>query len=148
LSGRSLPFGKLRTGLAHVGPRGRALVDPPQADLYLPEGWTSDPDRCAAAGVPEAQREYRAKTDLALEMPQEAQARGHLTAQWVTGDDAFGMSPDFRDGLAAQGMQYVLEVPPNTPVWPLEPTWSSPAYQGRGRPRPSPATARGAPDHD
>ena len=118
--------------LAHVGPRGRALVD---QRLYLPEGWTQDPARCAAAGVPEAQRRYRAKTDLALEMLREARARGYLSAPWVTGDDAFGMSPEFRDGLAAEGMQYVLEVPPNTPVWPLEPTWSSPAYQGRGRPR-------------
>jgi SRSO17 transposase len=122
--------------LAHVGPRGRALVN---QRLYLPEGWTRDPARCAAAGVPEAQRQYRAKTDLALEMLRQAQARGYLTAQWATGDDAFGMSPQFRDGLAGQGMQYVLEVPPNTPVWPLEPTWSRGAYQGRGRPpRPKP----------
>src|SRR3990170_11389 len=82
--------------LAHVGPRGRALVD---KRLYLPEGWTSDSARCAAAGVPEAQRQYRAKTDLALDMLQEARGRGHLSAQWVTGDDAFGMSPEFRDGL-------------------------------------------------
>lgn len=118
--------------LAHVGPRGRALVD---KRLYLPEAWTSDPARCAAAGVPEAQREYRSKTDLALEMLGEARGRGHLSAQWATGDDAFGMSPEFRDGLAVQGMQYVLEVPPDTPVWPLEPTWSSGSYQGRGRPR-------------
>ena len=48
--------------LAHVGPRGRALVD---KRLYLPESWTSDPARCATAGVPEAQRRYRAKTGLA-----------------------------------------------------------------------------------
>jgi SRSO17 transposase len=118
--------------LAHVGPRGRALVD---KRLYLPEGWTSDPARCVSAGVPEAQRGYRAKTHLALEMLREARARGYLSAQWATGDDAFGMSPEFRDSLTAEGMQYVLEVPPETPVWPLEPTWSSGAYQGRGRPR-------------
>jgi SRSO17 transposase len=145
LPGWGIPFGKLRTGLAHVGPRGRALVN---KRLYLPEGWTQDPARCAAAEVPEAQRQYRAKTDLALEMLREARDRGYLSAPWVTGDDAFGMSPEFRDGLAAEGMQYVLEVPPNTPVWPLEPTWSSPAYPGTRAPSPSPATARGAPDHD
>jgi hypothetical protein len=49
------PSAQLRTGLAHVGTRGRALVD---KRLYLPEGWASDRARCAAAGVPEAQREY------------------------------------------------------------------------------------------
>ena len=59
-----------------------------------------------AAGVPEDRREYQSKTALALEMLERAQARGHLEAQWVAGDTPhFGMSPTFRDGLAAAGMQ-------------------------------------------
>ena len=60
---------------------------------------------------------------------------GHLRAGWVAGDDAFGMSPSFRDGLAALGMRYVLDVPGSTTVWPLEPEWTGPLSQGRGRPR-------------
>ena len=60
---------------------------------------------------------------------------GHLKAGWVAGDDAFGMSPSFRDALAALGMRYVLDVPGGTTLWPLEPAWTSPAYQGRGAPR-------------
>ena len=118
--------------LAHVGPRGRALVD---KRLYLPEGWTGDVDRCAAAGVPRDRREYRGKTELALEMVERAQARGHLTAQWVAGDSAFGMSPPLRDGLTTAGVCYVLDVRPDMTVWPLEPTWTDPPYQGNGRPR-------------
>ena len=59
----------------------------------------------------------------------------HLRAGWVAGDDAFGMSPSFREGLAAQGMWYVLDVPGGTTVWPLEPAWTSADYQGFGRPR-------------
>jgi SRSO17 transposase len=117
--------------LAHVGPRGRALVD---KRLYLPEGWTDLPERCDAAGVPRAQQHYRSETELALEMLQQAQARGAVTAIWVTGDDAFGKSPTFRDGVAALGLWFVLEVPPDTPVWPKAPTWETPAYSGRGRP--------------
>ena len=35
---------------------GPALVD---KRLYLPGSWTSDPGRCAAAGVPEERRSYR-----------------------------------------------------------------------------------------
>ena len=108
--------------------------------LYLPEGWTSDTDRCAVAGVPEESRNYRSKTKLALEMLERALERGHLKAGWVAGDDAFGMSPrprppSFREGLAALGMRYVLDVPGGTTVWPLEPAWTSPEYQGIGRPR-------------
>ena len=61
--------------------------------------------------------------------------RGHLRAGWVAGDDAFGMSPSFRDGLAALGMRYVLDVPAGFTVWPPEPERTSPAYQGRGAPR-------------
>ena len=118
--------------LAHVGPKGRALVD---KRLYLPEEWTGDVERCQAAGVPEDRREYQSKTALALEMVERAQARGHLEAQWVAVDSAFGMSPTFRDGLAAAGMRYVLDVRPDMTVWPLEPAWTGPPYQGK---RPSP----------
>ena len=51
--------------LAHVGPKGRALVD---KRLYLPAEWTGSADRCAVVGVPGERREYRGKTELALEM--------------------------------------------------------------------------------
>ena len=118
--------------LAYVSPLGRALVD---KRLYLPESWTSDQDRCEAAGVPEERQGYRSKTQLALEMLQRALERGHLRAGWVAGDDAFGMSPSFREGLAALGTRYVLDVPGGTTVWPLEPVWTSPAYQALGAPR-------------
>ena len=118
--------------LAYVSPLGRSLVD---KGLYLPESWTSDPGRCAAAGVPEERRSYRSKTELALELLERALELGHLRAEWVAGDDAFGMSPSFREGLAALGMRYVLDVPGSTPVWPLAPSWTSPEYPGFGRPR-------------
>ena len=51
--------------LAYVSPLGWSLVE---KRLYLPESWTSDAARCAAAGVPEDRRSYRSKTELALEM--------------------------------------------------------------------------------
>ena len=118
--------------LAYVSPLGRALVD---KRLYLPESWTSDKDRCEAAGVPQDRQGYRSKTELALEMVGRAQERGHLKAGWVAADDAFGMSPSFREGLAALGMWYVLDVPSGFTVWPPEPAWTSAEYQGFGRPR-------------
>jgi SRSO17 transposase len=102
--------------------------------LYLPKEWVRDPARCDAAGIPRDQQRYRSETELALEMLQAATARGHLTAAWVTGDDAYGKSPEFRDALAQAGFQYVLEVPADTPVWPLVPTWETAAWAGKGRP--------------
>ena len=107
--------------------------------LYLPESWTSDKDRCEAAGVPEERQGYRSKTELALEMLGRVLERGYLRAGWVAGDDAFGMSPSFRESLEVLGMRYVLDVPGSTPVWPLqplwEPSWISLDYPGFGRPR-------------
>ena len=118
--------------LAYVSPLGRALVD---KRLYLPESWTKDLERCAEAGVPEEWRGYRSKTELALELLKRAVDLGHLKAGWIAADDAFGMSPSLREGLAALGMKYVLDVPAGFTVWPVEPQWTVAEYQGFGRPR-------------
>ena len=59
---------------------------------------------------------------------------GHLKAGWVAADDAFGISPSFRESLAALGVSYVLDVPAGFTVWPVEPKWTTPASRGRGGP--------------
>ena len=83
--------------LAYVSPLGRALVDKgcicPQLDLR------------PGPVCRRVCRRNRSKTELALEMLERVQERGHLRAGWVAGDDAFGMSPSFREGLAALGMR-------------------------------------------
>ena len=90
--------------LAYVSQLGRALVS---KRLYLPKSWTSDWDRCAEAGVPEDRRNCRSKTEFGPEMLE----RDGLKAHWVAGDDAFAMSPSFREGLA------VLEIWTKSLVW-------------------------------
>jgi SRSO17 transposase len=117
--------------LAYSSPRGRALVD---KRLFLPEEWTNDPARCTQAGVPEPAQTYQKKTDLALSMLAQAQQWGFLEAGWVTGDDHFGQSPEFRDGLAAAQRRSVLEVPGHLTVWPVDLSWETPPYGGFGRP--------------
>ena len=86
--------------LAYVSPLGRALVD---KRLYLPESWTSDKDRCEAAGVPENRQGYRRRRSWPWRWWGGAQERAHLKAGWVAADDAFGMSPSFRDGWRPWG---------------------------------------------
>ena len=80
--------------------------------------------------------------ELALEMVERALERGHLNAGWVAADDAFGISPSFRENLAALDLNYVLDVPAGFTVWPVEPEWTSPAYRGRGGP-PKPRLVEG-----
>jgi SRSO17 transposase len=52
---------RLGVFLAYASPRGRAMID---RELYLPESWTDDPERCKAARVPE-QVGFRTKPQLA-----------------------------------------------------------------------------------
>ena len=65
----------------------------------------------------------------------------------VAGDDAFGMSPTFREGLAALGMRYVLDVPGGTTVWPLDPGLDQSGIYGVRPPPQTQAAAWAAADH-
>jgi SRSO17 transposase len=115
--------------LTYVSERGHALVD---ASLYLPQGWTQDPERCQAAGVPEAVG-YQSKADLALASLRQARKAGHLTGRWVTADEDYGKVPTFRDSLDAEDWWYVLEVPCTTPVFTRSVKAEVPAWTGNGR---------------
>jgi SRSO17 transposase len=125
--------------LAYVTPEARLLVD---KELLLPEAWCSDAERCDEADIPKDERTYRSKPELALAQLRRAKLWGHLSATWVAGDDHYGQSPSFRRGLEAEGLQYVLDVPKTTPIWPVEALWVTPPRKQRGRP-PEPQPAPG-----
>ncbi len=50
-----------------------SLID---TELYLPQEWVKDPDRCATAGVPLDRRALKTKPALALELVQRARRNG------------------------------------------------------------------------
>ena len=77
--------------LTYAAPRGHALID---RALYLPRSWTDDPDRCAAAGVPD-EVEFATKPALAGQMISRAVAAG-VPAAWVAGDEVYGADPELR----------------------------------------------------
>lgn len=83
----------------------RALVD---FRLYLPVCWTEDPDRCAAARVPE-HVQFATKPQLAWQMIEDA-LDGGVDAAWVTGDEVYGNDAVLRARLRARGIGYVLAV--------------------------------------
>ncbi len=127
--------------LAYTSSLGTALVD---HRLYLPEQWTADRARCAAAGVPAAVG-FATKAELGLAMLRLARARGYLGGRWVTADEQYGQVPGFRDGLDAEGWWYVLEVPLPTPVFTAAAAAAVPAWSGRGRKPTRPRLVDGAP---
>lgn len=83
--------------------RGAAFVD---RELYVPESWTEDPQRCRLAGVPE-DLEFATKPALALRMIRETVAAGSRPG-WVAADEVYGNDGQFRDGLEQLGVGYVL----------------------------------------
>jgi SRSO17 transposase len=77
-------------------------------ELYIPESWTQDRERCRRAKIPE-DVQYEPKWALALRMIEKAKAAG-LPEGVVLGDSDYGTKTVFRDMLDVLGMQYALEV--------------------------------------
>jgi hypothetical protein len=64
--------------LTYATGRGHAFLD---RSLYLPQSWTDDPGRCAAAGIP-AETSFQTKPQLAGEMIARALDAGTRPAGW------------------------------------------------------------------
>jgi len=90
--------------LAYRTSRGCVLID---RELYLPEAWIDDPDRCRAAGVPE-DRTFQTKVELARVMLTRATEAG-LPFSWVTGDEVYS-SWALRRQLEDAEKNYVLAI--------------------------------------
>jgi len=77
--------------------------------LYLPEKWANDPKRCERAGVPEDERRFRKKTELALEMVHHGRETG-LRYGWVGADAGYGKGPGFCFALDEMGKTFVVDI--------------------------------------
>jgi SRSO17 transposase len=97
--------------LAYAAPAGHTLID---RELYLPESWTGDPDRCAAAGVP-SDVEFATKPALARRMLERVLAAG-VPARWPAGDEVYGADPGLCSAAARLGLGYVLGIASNRTV--------------------------------
>ena len=91
---------------AYVTPDGgRALID---RELYLPEGWTDDRDRCRKAGIGDGVQ-FATKPGLARQMIGRAVDAG-IPFSWVTADEVYGGNPGLRAWLEEQEIPYVMAV--------------------------------------
>lgn len=97
--------------LAYAAQKGQILMD---REIYLPKGWTDDPERCREAGVPE-EREFATKLVLARRMLERAMTH-ELPFSWVTGDSVYGADYHLRHFLSEHHIPYVLAVAPNNQV--------------------------------
>ena len=77
--------------------------------LYLPKEWTDDVERCNKAGIPQSERVFKTKNQLALEIVEQARRNG-VRFGWVGADAGYGSGPDFLFALADAGHTFLIDV--------------------------------------
>jgi SRSO17 transposase len=93
------------------------------SDLFLPQAWASDPDRCRDAGIPEELR-HRPKWKIGIEQVQRAHREG-IRFSFLVADEDYGKVPQFWFDLDEMGQWAVAEVPKNFLCWPKPPAYRS-----------------------
>jgi SRSO17 transposase len=96
---------------AYVSGKGQAFID---RALYLPQSWTSAPDRLRATHVPEEVK-FATKPQLAEAMIERAIA-AQVPFAWVTGDTVYGVS-GVEQRLRQAGKGYVLGAASDDQFW-------------------------------
>ena len=110
--------------------------------LYLPEEWL-EPERRERAGIPEDVT-FQTKWALALALIDRAREWG-IPPGVISADAGYGNVAEFRAGLAARGLTYVLGIQGTTTVWADRGDLTPPRQARRGRPRMRPADEVGPP---
>lgn len=90
-----------------------------QGRLYLPREWAEDAKRCEKAGIPLAERAYRTKPELAVEILRTLPEG--VSYEWVGGDSIYGNSPCLRQYLYGVGQPFVMDVGEELGVYLAEP---------------------------
>lgn len=88
-------------------------------ELFLPESWANDRERCDVAGIPQDMT-HRPKWEIAFELWQRAVANG-VRFEWVGADEGYGKVPEFLFKLDDLGQRYVVEVPNIFTGWLVKP---------------------------
>jgi len=102
-------------------------------ELFLPERWTNDKQRCDAAGIPEADQKFQTKPELALKLIKQAIEAG-IEFDFIGGDGLYGHNAELTRALDCLGRLYVLDVHKDETVFLSEPTFSIPERKGnKGR---------------
>ena len=109
--------------------------------LFLPEDWVKDPERCAAAGVPDEAVVSRSKGEIALAELDRLRAAGVRFGLVLT-DAGYGASAAFRHGLDARKLLWAVGILSNQKVYGPDVQLLPPTgRQRRPRPDQEPQTA-------
>jgi SRSO17 transposase len=99
-------------------------------ELFLPQSWAADRNRCRQARIPDDMT-HRPKWQIGLELYDRAVANA-VRFEWLTFDEAYGQTPAFLFDLDQRGQRYVAEVPRCFTGWLRKPDL---LYRNHHRPR-------------
>lgn len=112
-------------------------------DLFVPQSWAEDRDRCRAAGIPD-EIGYRPKWQIALDLLGRAKGNG-LSFDWLVCDEGYGGKPPFLRALNARGQIFVAEVPCSFRGWARRPKVTHRPFSRQGGRRKTPRIVSGSP---
>ncbi len=90
-----------------------SMVD---ARLYLPESWCSDPVRCDEAGIPDEERVFKKKWEIAIDMVKHQKSLG-VDFDYVGGDGYYGNSTELTEAIGEMGYVYMLDIHSNQTLY-------------------------------
>jgi SRSO17 transposase len=93
------------------------------SDLYLPQSWNDDRDRCRDAHIPD-EVVYRPRWRIAVEQLERVIGEG-IRFDYVTFDEEYGKAPEFWFELDRLGQRAIGEVPANFYCWSRHPAYTS-----------------------
>jgi SRSO17 transposase len=125
--------GKIDNGIVtvHLGVcqgRYKTLID---AELFLPQEWAKDRDRCRAAGIPD-DMVHRPKWQIALEEIDRAKTN-QVQLDWLVFDEEYGKAPEFVRALDDRHLLFVGEVPKSLSCLAAHASPQRPDAQVKGR---------------
>jgi SRSO17 transposase len=83
-----------------------SMVD---ARMYLPSSWCQDLERCEKAGIPEADRIFKKKWEIGIDIIEHQQSLG-TSFDYVSADGYYGNSIEFAEAIEAKGYVYMLDI--------------------------------------
>ena len=108
-------------------------VMPVGAQLYLPEEWTSDQERCEKSKIPVDNRVFQTKSAIGLDLIKNLRNQG-VRFKWVTADGVYGGDTTFLRQLEENGETFVMDVRSNQRIFLQDPNPQIPPAPENGRP--------------
>ena len=93
-----------------------SMVD---ARLFLPEDWCQDQKRCDEAGIPQSERAFKTKLEIAYDIILDQSKQ--ISFDFISADGYYGNDANFASKINDLGYLYMLDIHKNQPIY-LGPT--------------------------